>query len=104
MLGNTKAHLRKQFVWHIRREEGHGIFKDVEDENGVKLLAIWETYIQSEIGSSHYGKDNIPSEINENSTVQTHAYVYVWGSGLLEEYKCEALFLIFITCYDHRFT
>jgi len=45
VLGNTKAHLRKQLVGYIRREEGHGVFKDVEDKNSAKLLAIQGTFV-----------------------------------------------------------
>ena len=62
-------------VGHIRREEGHGVFKDVEDKNSAKLLAIQGTFIWSKIGNSPDEKNNVSCEINGNVTVGAHTYV-----------------------------
>ena len=62
-------------VGHVRKEEGHGVFKGFEDGSNVKLFAILRALIWSKIGNSHYGKDNGSPEINGNTTVQAHAYV-----------------------------
>ena len=75
VLGNTKAHLRKQLVGHIRREEGHGVFKDVEDKNSAKLLAKQGTFVWSKIGHSPDEKENVSCKINGNAIVREHIYV-----------------------------
>lgn len=55
VLGNTNAHLRKQLIEHIRREEGHGALMILKRRTNVKFLAVLETSIRSEIGKSRVG-------------------------------------------------
>lgn len=73
-----KAHLRKQLLEHIMREEGHGVLKSLKRRTNVKLFAIFETVVQSKIRNSHSGnkhkrKDNSSSEMNGNAIEQAHA-------------------------------